>query len=89
MAQAFDFRDGVGGPDWETARGYLVEQFDRLYAGLQPVGPVGTGAPVALGGGAASTVGTIGGLGPARAAQAGWLKFTLLDGTTAFVPYWT
>lgn len=42
----------------------------------------------ALGGGAAPTLGTIGGSGPSTAAQAGWIK--MYNGTTAvFVPYWT
>ncbi len=41
----------------------------------------------ALGGGAAPVLGTIGGTGPAVAAQAGWLK--LYNGVTAiYIPYW-
>lgn len=55
--------------------------------------PKGTGvvdlnyAVVALGGGAAPTVGTIGGAGPAAAAQNSWLKFNV-QGTATFVPAW-
>lgn len=33
MALAFDFRPQLYGP-WDTAKGFLVEQLDRLYAGL-------------------------------------------------------
>lgn len=42
---------------------------------------------IALGGGASATLGTIGGSGPAAAAQAGWLRFTI-DGTPAWFGYW-
>lgn len=41
----------------------------------------------ALGGGAAPTVGTIGGSGPATAAQNSWLKI-LINGTASFIPVW-
>ena len=44
-------------------------------------------AEVALGGGAAPTVGTIGGSGPAAAAQHGWLKVKVA-GTISFIPVW-
>ncbi len=44
-------------------------------------------AAVALGGGAAPTLGTIGGTGPATAAQAGWLAM-FSGATRVFVPYW-
>jgi hypothetical protein len=44
-------------------------------------------AGVALGGGAAPTVGTIGGSGPASAAQVAWLKIQV-NGTASYVPYW-
>jgi hypothetical protein len=44
-------------------------------------------ATVALGGGAAPTVGTIGGSGPATAAQNSWLKLQIA-GTTSYVPVW-
>lgn len=43
---------------------------------------------VAMGGGAAATLGTIGGSGPATATQAGWLKM-LVSGSAVFLPYWT
>jgi hypothetical protein len=45
-------------------------------------------ANVALGGGAAPTVGTIGGSGPAAAAQRNWLRFIESDGTASFIPVW-
>jgi hypothetical protein len=35
MAPAFHFRNELMGDDWETARGFLVEEFDSLYATLQ------------------------------------------------------
>jgi len=57
------------------------------YGGAMGVIALVTTAP-ALGGGAAPTVGTIGGSGPAAAAQKGWIKVTL-NGTTAYLPYWT
>jgi hypothetical protein len=43
---------------------------------------------VALGGGAAPTLGTIGGSGPAAAAQRNWLRFLESDGTASFIPVW-
>lgn len=39
MALAFDFRAQIGGP-WESARGYMIEQLDLLYASLGPIGPL-------------------------------------------------
>lgn len=42
----------------------------------------------ALGGGAGATLGTIGGSGPAAAAQASWLLVKRSDGTQGFVPFW-
>lgn len=45
-------------------------------------------ANVALGGGAAPTVGTIGGSGPSAAAQRNWLRFIESDGTASFIPVW-
>lgn len=45
-------------------------------------------ANVALGGGAAPAFGTIGGAGPAAAAQRGWMRFIETDGTASFVPTW-
>jgi hypothetical protein len=44
-------------------------------------------ATTALGGGAAPTFGTIGGSGPATAAQNSWLK-VLINGTASFLPVW-
>ncbi len=46
-------------------------------------------ATVALGGGAAPTVGTIGGSGPAAAAQTSWLRVIDSGGTARFIPLWT
>ena len=43
---------------------------------------------IALGGGAAPTLGTIGGSGPAAAAQRNWLRFIESDGTASFIPVW-
>lgn len=45
-------------------------------------------ALVALGGGAAPTLGTIGGSGPATAAQNSWKKFVDSTGAAFFVPAW-
>lgn len=43
---------------------------------------------IALGGGSAATLGTIGGSGPASAAQNGWIPLNT-DGTNGFMPFWT
>lgn len=43
--------------------------------------------PIALGGGVAPTLGTIGGSGPAVAAQNQWLRVNI-NGTTMFIPVW-
>ena len=45
-------------------------------------------ANVALGGGAAPTLGTIGGSGPAAAAQRAWLRVIESDGVASFMPLW-
>jgi hypothetical protein len=45
-------------------------------------------AVLANGGGQNATPGTIGGSGPANAAQAGWEKRTDVSGATYFVPIW-
>jgi hypothetical protein len=45
-------------------------------------------AAVALGGGAAPTLGTIGGSGPATAAQNAWLKVRDASGNARFIPVW-
>lgn len=42
---------------------------------------------IALGGGAAPTLGTIGGSGPTVAAQQGWIELNQ-DGTAYWVPAW-
>lgn len=43
--------------------------------------------PIALGGGAAPTLGTIGGSGPTTAAQNQWLRVNI-NGTDMFIPVW-
>lgn len=96
MPLAFDLRDGVGADDWETARGFLVEQFDRLYAALQPISASKFAAIVTfqvgqavIGTGAAATNAAIGGVGrPKVAAAYGWQQVTLADGSTAYVMLW-
>lgn len=45
-------------------------------------------ALVALGGGAAPTVGTIGGSGPASAAQNSWMRFLDSAGNACWIPVW-
>lgn len=45
-------------------------------------------AQIALGGGAAPTLGTIGGSGPTAAAQSGWLKVFNSAGAARFLPIW-
>lgn len=47
-----------------------------------------TQAVDALGGGAAPTLGTIGGTGPAAAAQAAWIQVVGTNGTTYWIPVW-
>lgn len=44
--------------------------------------------PIALGGGAAATLGTIGGSGPTAAAQAQWVEIDI-GGTPHWIPVWT
>lgn len=96
MALAFDLRDGVGADDWETARGFLVEQFDRLYAALQPISASKFASIVtfamgqATGGtGALATNTTIGGVGrPQLIVAYGWQQVTLADGSTGYVQIW-
>lgn len=65
-----------------------LDGVDRLQ--LAPAGAdILWGRPmVALGGGAAPTVGTIGGSGPAAAAQRGWIRIIESDGTASFIPCW-
>lgn len=50
-------------------------------------GPVDINNPQALGGGAAATLGTIGGSGPAAAAQNEWVQIEV-NGNTRFIPVW-
>ncbi len=99
MALAFDNRDGVNADEWTDARGFLLEQLDRLYASLQPISMAKFSSivtfqlgQVALGTGVAPTLGTIAvnaaAPGPKTAAQSGWQQVTLADGTSAYLPYW-
>src|SRR5216683_2856026 len=56
---------------------------------LNPIGDIKWGkAIVALGGGAAPTLGTIGGTGPAAAGQNGWMRVVDSTGTAFWVPIW-
>lgn len=59
----------------------------RLYIDENGVLDLNTSVGVALGGGAAPTLGTIGGSGPATAAQNKWAKIKI-NGTDYFVPVW-
>jgi hypothetical protein len=70
-----------------SSSGNLKLQVDTV--GTSTGGDIQWGKPnVALGGGAAPTVGTIGGSGPAAAAQRNWLRFIESDGTASFIPVW-
>jgi hypothetical protein len=44
-------------------------------------------AQIAVGGGAAGTLGTIGGSGPTAASMSGWEKI-IIGGNTRFIPVW-
>jgi len=50
--------------------------------------PVDINAPIALGGGAAATLGTIGGAGPTAAAQAQWIQVQV-NGVNHWIAAWT
>lgn len=67
---------GVNAALWVTAG---RSQFD---------GFVDINKPVALGGGAAATLGTIGGAGPTAAAQAQWVEIEI-NGVRHWIPAWT
>lgn len=67
---------GVNAALWITAG---ISRFD---------GFVDINKPVALGGGAAPTLGTIGGSGPTTAAQAQWVEIQV-NGVTHWIPAWT
>jgi hypothetical protein len=62
----------------------------HVYAGTTVFAPAfqTTTALVALGGGAAPTLGTIGGTGPATAAQNSWLRLLDSTGAAIWVPVW-
>lgn len=78
----------------ETALGGTHTLIDLKVGGttkfrVDNAGTITTGlAAIALGGGAAPTVGTIGGSGPATAAQASWMKINIA-GADHFIPLWT
>jgi hypothetical protein len=83
---------GANAPDiyMQRVSASLLELKDvgnSVYLGLH-LGTLQVDDNHALGGGAAATLGTIGGSGPAAAGQAQWLKITV-DGTAHWVPVWT
>lgn len=67
---------GINAALWITAG---LSRFD---------GRVDINNPIALGGGAAATLGTIGGSGPTAAAQAQWLEVDI-NGVAHWIPVWT
>lgn len=67
---------GVNAALWVTAG---LSRFD---------GRVDINQPIALGGGAAATLGTIGGTGPTAAAQAQWVEIDI-NGVSHWIPAWT
>ena len=67
---------GVNAALWVTAG---LSQFD---------GRVDINNPIALGGGATATLGTIGGSGPTTAAQAQWVEIDV-NGVAHWIPAWT
>lgn len=89
---------------WEMSTGNIVAFADNSYDlgasganrprtgyfGTSVVAPLfqTTTAIIAAGGGAAPTFTTIGGTGPATAAQNGWLQMTDSTGAAIFVPVW-
>lgn len=67
---------GINAALWVTAG---LSRFD---------GRVDINQPIALGGGAAATLGTIGGSGPTAAAQAQWVEIDI-NGVAHWIPAWT
>ena len=67
---------GINAALWVTAG---LSRFD---------GRVDINQPIALGGGAAATLGTIGGSGPTAAAQAQWVEIDV-NGVAHWIPAWT
>lgn len=67
---------GINAALWITAG---LSRFDGI---------VDINAPIALGGGAAATLGTIGGAGPTAAAQAQWVQIDI-NGVNHWIPAWT
>lgn len=61
---------------------------DRVFLGAGGEEARFGGAMTTLGGGAAPTLGTIGGTGPATAAQNSWKKFFDVNGIAFWVPVW-
>lgn len=79
----FKFREAAGANEFRVVDSASVKRFN-----VDSLGNVNIGlALVALGGGAAPTFGTIGGTGPAAAAQNGWFKFSVL-GVATYIPVW-
>jgi hypothetical protein len=64
-----------------------IANLEDTYSLWSDAGVVRIDDSVALGGGAAPTVGTIGGAGPGAAAQVAWLRINI-EGVDSFVPYW-
>ena len=66
----------------------LIDATSTTGAVLRFTLPIDINAPVALGGGAAATLGTIGGAGPTAAAQAQWIQVQV-NGVNHWIPAWT
>lgn len=79
---------GTGNAPKVTAASFGSDSNVDLTLGTVGSGLINIGyATTALGGGAAPTLGTIGGSGPATAAQNSWLAIKI-NGTTSFLPVW-
>ena len=89
-ARAFKFRTFVLDKDTFTPGALHSEWLDAgddTILSLVPNGLLDYTTPDALGGGVAPTLGTIGGTGPAAAAQSKWLKIKI-NGTDHWLPAW-
>ena len=82
-----DPNTGLSWPAADTLA-FVTAGTDQIYVTSAGLLSFVNGQGVALGGGAAPTLGTIGGSGPTAAAQSGWLSF-LVAGAPRFMPYWT
>ena len=95
-----DFHSGATGTDYDsriiasggsgtTGGGTLELAATQIALSVGGSGEVKWGRPlVALGGGAAPTLGTIGGSGPASAGQNAWMRVLDSTGAAFFVPAW-